>query len=626
MTTDHSNPVEPVSGILDPVSSKSETLSIDTCEPAALRPVATTGTSSNGLLITLPTISPEATLADALAFVRQHASLSAKALVEAEGAVVLLARETGRQADQLPAAPRDLSPILETTFFARRRVSRKRWSNAVSAVRALLRACGLHAPRPRDTQPSDPEWAALAEVLPTSQERSLIRGLGRWASDHGVKTTEFADQHLDEYLASRRLHEIRRNLKFLRRNLRSLWNHAVRTKLPGFPERLLVVPPAPNVVARPLSCFPESFQTEVATYLALRQRPDAFDESDQQWRAATATGARRMIQRTATLEAERRGGREHVRSLADITTVEAVEFLLRHLYDRTGGVWHQHGGNFANCLYLIARDFVRADEATLAHLKHLRDVIFRRARAERKPGLSERVSKKLQPFDDPRLLRRLFRLPGDLYRDAHDLLQGHEKRSPKPVRAAQRHEQALMLDLLILDPMRRLNLAQINYQEDFIRNERGRIVRLWISGDRVKNGIAIDTPIPLALAKRIHTHLAVYRPHLRGAESCWLFPGPQGKPRAADNVTKTLGSTVRKALGVAFSPHILRHILATLLYRRDPNNGVVVQRKLRHANIKTTERMYGTMSNAGSNEAWQREVALTLRAHVSKKRPKRLQR
>ena len=54
-------------------------------------------------------------------------------------------------------------------------------------------------------------------------------------------------------------------------------------------------------------------------------------------------------------------------------------------------------------------------------------------------------------------------------------LQGGRKRSPKRIRAAQRHEQALMLDLLILDPMRRLNLAQIDYKDDLIRNERGEL-------------------------------------------------------------------------------------------------------------------------------------------------------
>ena len=117
-------------------------------------------------------IDHSSTLADALAFLRQHPSLSGRMLVEAQAAVRLLIRETGQDAGQLPAAPKDLTPILETAFSARRRVSRKRWSNAVSVIRAMLRACGLHAPRPRDTQPSDPAWAALAEALPTAQERA----------------------------------------------------------------------------------------------------------------------------------------------------------------------------------------------------------------------------------------------------------------------------------------------------------------------------------------------------------------------------------------------------------------------------------------------------------------------
>jgi hypothetical protein len=149
------------------------------------------------------------------------------------------------------------------------------------------------------------------------------------------------------------------------------------------------------VEARPLSSFPESFQTEVAAYLATRQNPDAFDGSHQQWRPATAKAARITIQRTATIEAERRGGREHVRSLADITTVEAVEFALRRLYDRVGGVWHEHAGFSLTASSDCSR--LCRDEATW-RLKHL-VMIFQRLR--RNPGLSERVGKKLLPFDDP---------------------------------------------------------------------------------------------------------------------------------------------------------------------------------------------------------------------------------
>ena len=90
-------------------------------------------------------------------------------------------------------------------------------------------------------------------------------------------------------------------------------------------------------------------------------------------------------------------------------------------------------------------------------------------------------------------------LPRELYAGARALLD------KSPVRAAQMHEQALMLDLLQHDPMRRFTLASIDFNSDFIR-EGGHIVRLWISGQRTKNGIAIDTPIPpnwKGISKRI---------------------------------------------------------------------------------------------------------------------------
>ena len=188
------------------------------------------------------------------------------------------------------------------------------------------------------------------------------------------------------------------------------------------------------------------------------------------------------------------------------------------------------------------------------------------------------------------------------------------------MRAAQMYEQALMLDILQHDPMRRYTLASINFDEDFVRDEKGQIIRLWIAADRTKNGIAIDTPIPIDLAKHIKTHWTVFRPHLRGSSSVWLFPSPQGTPRAPDNVTKTLGRCVTRSLGATFTPHMIRHIIATRLYREDPNNGAVVQRLLRHASIKTTERSYGVMSNAGSSAGWHKDLQQFRRSTTQTKR------
>ena len=554
-----------------------------------------------------------ATLADALELARLNGSLPIDKLVQIASAIRVVEKATGLAADKLPSAPEYLTPIIQHAFPARHRIWPKRWQNALSMVRKLLRACDLLAPRVTGL-PSSPAWAALIGALPANRERAAMLGFARWCSDAGIRPEDVTELTLTCYVDFRRTRTIRTYVAQLASTIRIIWNRAVRARLPGWPSRLLTAPRHPNVEALPPDCFPLSFREELATYLSNHTEPDAFDSDHQRWRPATASAVRRFLIRAASLVAQRLGGPEHVKSMADIVSVDSVEFILRHVYERSGNVWRPHVANFATYLLVVARDFVRVDAETVTRIETLRCVIIKRAREERRPGLSERVDERLMPFDDPKILRRLFLLPGELYRIAKKQL---EATNPSFVRAAQIHEQGLMMDLLRHDPVRRYNLASIDHLVDFQRDARGRITRLWIRGDRVKNGIAIDTPIPSYLAKRIHTHLTIYRPHLRGADSPWLFPSPTGKPRAADDITKTLGRAVARMLGVTFTPHMMRHIVATQLYRKDPHNGVVAQRKLRHTALKTTERIYGVMSNAGANEAWQRELDQFRRAKTS---------
>jgi integrase len=553
----------------------------------------------------------EATLAEALAFAEVHKTMSTTTLAEVTSAVKILGKVLGMTAGQIPAAPQALTPLIENAFPGRLRIKAKRWFNIKWAIRCLLRGCGLHAPAKEDKELS-PKWSALISALPTKHDRVYMWGFGAWCSGVRIEPEQVTDATPKAYCQYRQVHTIRTGMRGLQSRIRQNWNRAVRAGVPGWPLRILQAQGDPRVEALPISSFPASFQVELAEYLAKCALPDPFDPDHAQWRPTTVNKVRVFLIRAASLVAQRRGGTEHVPSLADIVTIDNAEFVLRHIYERSGDVWQEHAVNFATYLLVLARDFVHADEATLGRLQQVRDVILTRVREHRKPGLSERVSHRIRPFDDPRLLRRFFMLPRELYAGARALL------NKSPVRAAQMHEQALMLDLLQHDPMRRFTLASINLNTDFIR-EGGHIVRLWISGQRTKNGIAIDTPIPAELERRIKAHLTTYRPHLRGSSSCWLFPSPRGGHRAPDCLSTTLGRVVRKALGVQFTPHLMRHLVATVLYRRDPQNGAVVQRKLRHSSIKITERMYGEMSNAGANTAWQRELESYRRANVRRR-------
>ena len=61
---------------------------------------------------------------------------------------------------------------------------------------------------------------------------------------------------------------------------------------------------------------------------------------------------------------------------------------------------------------------------------------------------------------------------------------------------------------------------------------------------------------------------------------------------------------VRDAVGAEFNLHLVRHLVATLLYDADPDNGPVAQRVLGHAQLKTTERIYGTLRTRGAQRNW----------------------
>jgi integrase len=571
------------------------------------------------------------TIADALQFVEQHNLMSAKALTAAASAVAVVATVLGRPVDQVPAAPEQLTPLLKAAAPARHAVWGKQWSSAMFFTRALLKACGLHRPIAGGKRPSDPAWAAIIGALPKKRndggKHEALAGFGSWCSGTNISPEHVTEQVPHDYLHDCETQTIILSLVALRSTIRQGWNQALRAHSTSWPGQFLVPPPQTRIDALPALDFPPSLIADIDEYLVKRIRPDSVDENHPPWRVATAKEARYFLIRAASLVARRLGGTEHVRSLADIVTAENYEFILRQQHERMGNTWRGYSMNFASCLLMVARDFVKVDPRTLIKIKHLHDVITKYVSERRRPGLSDRVNRQLMPFQDPRIVKRLFELPDLLYRSvAHSFedeigVAPSHKAKRGIVRPAQLHEKALMLDLLQHDPMRRYNLAAINLETDFVRDEHGCIKRLSIARGPTRNGVAIDIPIPPALAEHIAEHLSDHRPHLRGAGSPWLFPSPTGGYRAPHNITNAITQVVRKNIGVTCSPILIRHIIAMQLYRQNPANSLIVQRMLRHSRVETTEEIYGNLGSASASAAWQAELAQYRHAAIGARVP-----
>ncbi len=137
-----------------------------------------------------------ATLADALELARLNGSLPIDKLVQIASAIRVVEKATGLAADKLPSAPEYLTPIIQHAFPARHRIWPKRWQNALSMVRKLLRACDLLAPRVTGL-PSSPAWAALIGALPENRERASDARFRALVFRAGIRPEDVTGADLD---------------------------------------------------------------------------------------------------------------------------------------------------------------------------------------------------------------------------------------------------------------------------------------------------------------------------------------------------------------------------------------------------------------------------------------------
>jgi hypothetical protein len=180
----------------------------------------------------------------------------------------------------------------------------------------------------------------------------------------------------------------------------------------------------------------------------------------------------------------RESGADSIRSIGDLVQLERVKKILLDFYHRSGGRWNKPASDMIHKLVLAARIHVRVDEECMNQLERLRRPIVA-ALAEQfraQQGLSTRSRERMGQFDDERMIARLLRLPQQQYTVA---LATEEER---PVRAAWVHERALAPDLLLHHPIRRGNLSDLRIDEHFKRNDHGRIIKLFIPANDMKNG------------------------------------------------------------------------------------------------------------------------------------------
>jgi integrase len=549
----------------------------------------------------------------ALAVAEERGLLNTDQLREIHSAVSTLSRVLELPPSSIPLAPLLLRPLLKRVVPQRFRVGRKRWSNVRSAIVTLAIAVDLHEPRwPRRFVVPAP-WNAQYRAVPVFHRGFIVRFI-RFCAVQGIAPELVDDatvQRFKRHVEERSYSPHPRGVVW---RCVGLWNRFAGT-VPGWPTQRLTPPRKDRKVARPITAYSSAFQEDLRRYLSLLNGADPFAEGAPARPLSTVTidERRRAFLRAASILVDSGTDLQNIRSLADLVTPVAMRTVLLRLHEHNGRRWTGFAKQVAGYLLHLARSYVRPNQEQISELERIWRKIPHAA-----PGLTQRARNRLAAFESPVRLRRLFDAPEQAVRLADRRLDS------APVRAAHLHEAAIALQVLVHTALRRRNLIELDIRKHFVRGIRGRITSLRIPGEETKNGRPIDWDVPAAVATRLDRHITVFRPHLPGAgQSSFLFPGAGGRHRNAETIARAIKALVRDYVGAQFTPHLARHIMATLLYADNPSNGAIVQRALGHVSIQTAEKMYGIARSSGALAVLDEVIKRRLQRRIPSRSPSR---
>jgi hypothetical protein len=327
-------------------------------------------------------------------------------------------------------------------------ISRKRWANIRSDVMAVFDRYGIRRggrPAPSDLSG---DWRRLRDTAGRLDIR-FVRGLSRFI--HYCSAHAFAPESVDDavmqsfasFLSDRTLH---RKPRHVHRRTCVLWNRAVR-QIESWPKRIVTIPGYRDTFSLPLTAFPESFQSELESWLDRLSGKDllAADAPLRPLRPDTLRGKRERVRRLASALVRAGHAIDEITSLARLIELDSFRRALNWLLaNRSEGEPIPSLFELANSMLGIAKHWAKVPDSHRAELRRIVD----RLRC-RKRGLTSKNREILRQFDDPMNVLKLLTLP--------ELLAAQAKKQRNAKKAALSMQLALAIDIELHAPIRLKN-------------------------------------------------------------------------------------------------------------------------------------------------------------------------
>jgi integrase len=550
----------------------------------------------------------EASLAEVLERIEGDARLSATRRRDVASALRSLGRILALPLTAIPANPMWLRARLRRFHPQQAGISRKRWQNIRSDLGFALSQAGI-VERHSYLAPLSDDWSALFGLVTEERLRWNLSRLAHYGSAQGIAPDEIDDQVLEAFHIALIRESLIADPDQVLRSTINAWNRAAET-VAGWPEIRLTPPPSRReTYALPWSRFPASLEAGVEAWLAVLGGEDILGDEGPGRPLRPATLAHRawQVQCFASALVYRGVEPAELAGLADLVTVPRYKEGLRFFLERNGGKASEAIYGIAVTMKQLAKHHVRVEPAQLAELTR----ICNRVRVKQR-GLTESNRERLRQFDDPAKVALLLELPERLLRRA--------RQRPRDRKAALMVQMALAVELLLMAPLRRRNLAGLHTERHLQRTRSSRhgVLHLVIPAGETKNREPLEFELPPHLADLIREYLDHYRPLLLDGPNDWLFPGRRGRHKIAHALSTQIRRAVFQATGLEVNVHLFRHIGAKLYLDSNPGAYEVVRRTLAHSSIDTTTAHYTGFETKAATRHFDAAI-LSLRAEL--KRP-----
>lgn len=473
----------------------------------------------------------------------------------------------------------------------------RRFSDVLSDLRFVLERLGHHAPRERGALGLSTAWLALWNQLKDRNDRARISGLLHYLSSRGIEPDAVEVGMMADYEKWFTTMTLNRDIAMHIRLTAYGWRDA-RALVANWPAVDLAAPKRRETYGIKLAAFPESFQHDVTAFTDNLRRGHAgklFAEVTQEQAvirrrrrkpAKPGTVDTRVMQILLAASALVNSGIPiaELRCLRDLVEpLDHAERIFSFFWQRGGEKANSHVAGIGEVLRQIAVHHCKPASPSAASIIEWAATVS----PGRGHGMVEKVRKKLQAMIAPHVIGPLLNLPITLMQEAM-------QSQTSSIRVALAARQAVMLECLLVCPMRRNMLRLLRLDRHFARLGEGgrRITHFWVNDDIGKTDVPVEWPLPGETAEMLEIYITQFRPMLCGPDNSYLFPGEGAGPMSKGGLSTSISNTIAERIGVDVHPHLMRHFAAWLYLQHHPGAYDVVAKVLGHASSDTTRKFY----------------------------------